>query len=315
MGKNSSFYINACKVNVKELKPSCVHDVTWQFDLGMHLFRFFERETRRVRRSGMKARDVKAQKAETKCEKASAIGKDVGRRVVKHEGPLTLPFTNSKRSAARRRQRIKSDARLVPEKGTKVLKNPVKVSDVSSEDTWHHREILPRTGKWIYCTEHHCVGPCEADVAVYPRCQFTKTPLNRCRYQTVTRNKYLKNRKTYVRWGANRVERRRNWFGDRILKRLPRKLLASITKSKLSTVMHKWMSSPIKTPPNILKRMIEERVAFKPVLRKSRHEIDIPRSLPPLFRRGINASGTYGNMVVRCIALGAPRLTDRATLL
>jgi len=305
VAKNSSFYLNVVTpVQVKEVKPSVVHDVSWQFELGMHNFRFFERETLRVLKRKVLRRDVKGGKTPvTKCENRST-----GRRGRSSEGGIrpgvnSLPLSVPKRSAAGRRERIKSRVRSVPEKVLNA-KNPVKVTDVPSEDTWHHREVNARTGRWIYCTEHYCVGPCKADKTIYGRCPVTKTPLNRCKDQTRIRSKYLKRKKAYVRRGANRGEKRKNWFNDKVMRTIPGKLLKELGKSKVSKTKHNWMTSRIKTPPNVLKRMLEEQ-GGKPKVPslKFRREINVLNGMSLLWV--VQPDGSQ--IEKRCISVSTPR--------
>lgn len=379
MAKNSSFYsASAQSVRVSEVKPSYVHDVSWQFSVGMHWFRFLERETLRVRRGATSRRVVKGgvnSSSVEKCEQISAVrggtgsgsaeapkgkvrsagrkpsrkGKDMSHNpLVEVQGyPSTkknrrgeapkvvnagrpggkrgrckssteaaelapLPLSNPKRSAAGRRERIKSRVRSVSEKGKArdssihglKQKNPVRVGNVPSSDTWHHREMNDRTGKWIFCTDHYCVGPCKEDTATYPRCSVTKTPLNRCKSQTTMRQKYLRKKKVYIRKGANRKEKRRNWFNDKIWRpSTSGKLIGGLSKSMLSKEKHLWMQSPQRLPPAHLKSRLEEAaLRMKEGLPKSRRVVKLFYG-SNLF---LGPSTNNSRKMVRAYSLGTP---------
>jgi len=241
----------------------------------MHLFRQCERETLRARHTSVKRLVVRGSKPVTNnCERSGRKGR-VSRKVERREtGPVVgLPFPNPVRAAARRRARRKKRVRSVGSReGFQKQESPVKAFVPVPDQTRFYWEYSKYDSeRVVYCAMngHGCVSSCKGNAESYPCCKYEHIRLLQRRSRS----------KVYVRRGANRGEKRRNWFADRVVKNIPRWLKSDVDKRTLSRVKNLWMNTHARLPPSAFYSGLAEAVGRKSVEKYSKFNTYVDRHI------------------------------------
>jgi len=255
--KTSSFYISGKNTRQRdtplEAKPSCVHDITWQFSNGMHLFRQFERETLRV----LSARQIR-KRGYVPPDLVQVVQSESLRRVLK-ELPLSMPARRSK--ARRVATRFLKSAQREPVRVVKTL-NPVKVEHPKkglSYKQWSHSLFF-----WI-CAKVKRTGPAQVPLSKWVSAKVSRfgkqtggkfifdkrtmidtydaiysPPLTKRKVATEIGLHILSEAskpRSFVRKGSNRKEKRRSWVTERVLKKIPERTKRMVTPREFRVVM------------------------------------------------------------------------------
>jgi hypothetical protein len=240
------------------------NDVTWQFSLGMHLFRKALREyskgvlVSRSKKSNSSSTVLNTDKVKVKSSVKKYVAEN--QRNLRNERPhgrqgsrappirngsgsllyqssrpveprrllVELPLKHPKRAAVRRRCKRRpmvdlGKSRTAPYKAL-LVENPVKVADAELEDSKPPISLFARHMESYWGLGENWVA------SISPE-------------DYIRQEKRIKerNKVPYLRHGANRYEKRRNWFADRVVKDIPESLRRKYGKAKVGGVLHYLM--------------------------------------------------------------------------